>query len=172
MRRHCNARLTHLEANCYFFSDFWPPTPSASMKILSFIPFDRRLARCGRTRTHDPFIGLPGSSDPPSQLRTPLSARIIAALMLCAFVGGCGNTLYLVRINRAERDLEEAERLGAAREAAYEYYSAKARLEEARYQAAQAEYGPASKLSSDADDFAVKAINICMEKRKTIGSKP
>jgi len=101
----------------------------------------------------------------------PLSVQSITALVLCVFAIGCGNTLHLVRINHAERDLEEAERLGAARDAAYEYYSAKARLEEARYQAAQAEYGPASKFSSDADDFAVKAINICMEKRKTIGSK-
>ncbi|HXS17512.1 MAG TPA: hypothetical protein VN764_10010 [Polyangiaceae bacterium] len=96
---------------------------------------------------------------------------MVAALMLGSVLSGCGNTLYLVRINRAERDLEEAERLGAAREATYEYYSAKARLEEARYQAAQAEYGPASTLSSDADDFAVKAINICMEKHKAIGSQ-
>ena len=142
------------------------------MKILSFIPFDRRLARSGRTRTHETWAGAASSVGLGSIVRVTLSARIIAAVILCTFAIGCGNTLYLVRINRAERDLEEAERLGAARDAAYEYYSAKARLEEARYQAAQAEYGPASKLSNDADDFAVKAINICMEKRKTIGSKP
>jgi hypothetical protein len=172
VRRHCNARLTHLAANCYFFSEFWPATPSSSMKILSFIPFDRRLARGGPIGPHAPSPLQGDSAGPASPYRGALRARVITAFILCAFLVGCGNTLYLVRINRAERDLEEAERLGAATEAAYEYYSAKARVEEARHQAAQAEYGPAAQLSDDADDFAVKAINICMEKRRTIGGKP
>ena len=78
---------------------------------------------------------------------------------------GCGNTLYLVRMNRAERSFEEAQELGAEQHATYEYYSAKARIEEAKRQAAQAEYGPASELSEEAYDYSVKAIHRSKDKR-------
>lgn len=74
---------------------------------------------------------------------------------------GCGNTLYLIQANRAEQNFQEAVELGAEVDAPYEYYSAKVRLEEARHQASQAEYGPASDLSDEAYDYSVKAINIC-----------
>ena len=80
-------------------------------------------------------------------------------MMLVWTMSGCGNTLYLVKINQAEKSFEEASELGAEEHAPYEYYSAKARIEEAKHQAAQAEYGPASDLSEEAYDFSVKAIN-------------
>lgn len=88
----------------------------------------------------------------------------LATVMLVAIASlssGCGNTLYLVQANRAERNFQEAVELGADVYAPYQYYSAKLRLEEARRQAAQAEYGAAADLSDEAYDYSVKAINIC-----------
>lgn len=74
------------------------------------------------------------------------------------FSVGCGNTLYLVEVNNAEEDLQEAKELGAERYAPYEYYAAEARLDEAKEQAAQAEYGNASQLSDEASILAESAI--------------
>lgn len=71
---------------------------------------------------------------------------------------GCGNTLYLVQVNQAEEAFEEARELGAEQYSPYEYYSAEARLKEAKTQAAQAEYGNASDLSDEATEYAQKAI--------------
>ncbi len=82
--------------------------------------------------------------------------------MLISALGatGCGNSLYLVQVSRAERNFQEAKELGAERYAPYEYYSAKVRLEEAKRQAAEAEYGNASDLSDEATEFSSKAIVI------------
>ena len=68
--------------------------------------------------------------------------------------------LYLVQVGRAERDFHEAKDLGAEKTAPYEYYSAKVRIEEAKRQAAQAEYSNAAKLSDEADTYAAKAIEL------------
>jgi len=99
-------------------------------------------------------------------------ARQLTLLVALGFViSGCGNTLYLVQVNRAERHFQEAQELGAEKHAPYEYYSAQARINEAHRQAAQAEYGPASDLSDEAYDYAIKAINLCKTKRKSGSSQ-
>jgi hypothetical protein len=79
-------------------------------------------------------------------------------VVACLLSTGCGNTLYLVQVSQAEEAFEEARELGAEQYSPYEYYAAEARLEEAKVQAAQAEYGNASDLSDEATDYAEKAI--------------
>lgn len=64
----------------------------------------------------------------------------------------------MVQVSQAEEAFEEARELGAEQYSPYEYYAAEARLEEAKVQAAQAEYGNASDLSDEATDYAEKAI--------------
>lgn len=111
-----------------------------------------------------------GTRAPRGWVRTRRATQLTIVVALTGWIVGCGNTLYLVQVNRAERNFEEAERLGAREHAPYEYYSASARLAEARFQAAQAEYGPASRLCTEADDFAVKAVNISKQKRREQGA--
>jgi Domain of unknown function (DUF4398) len=95
------------------------------------------------------------------QIGTTANHVALAALIACGLgLTGCGNTLYLVQVGRAERNFEEAKQLGAENYAPYEYYSAKVRLEEAKRQAAEAEYGNAADLSDEATDFSNKAIVI------------
>lgn len=80
------------------------------------------------------------------------------ACALAVWLVGCGNGLYALRINAASGRFEEARTMGAEQVAPYEYYSAEARLEEARRQAARAEYGTASNLAKEAERYAAKAI--------------
>jgi hypothetical protein len=90
------------------------------------------------------------------------AARFLLGIVLCCAavgsVAGCGNSLYVLRINGAAGRFEEARTIGAEQAAPYEYYSAEVRLEEARRQAARAEYGTASDLAREAERYAAKAI--------------
>jgi hypothetical protein len=90
------------------------------------------------------------------------AVRVLCGIMLCcAAVGplvGCGNGLYALRINSASGRFEEARTVGAEQEAPYEYYAAEIRLQEARRQAARAEYGTAANLAQEAERYAAKAI--------------
>jgi hypothetical protein len=85
--------------------------------------------------------------------------RALLCLALSCSVLGCGNALYALKINNASGRCEEARTMGAERLAPYEYYSAEVRLEEARRQAARAEYGTAADLANEAERYAAKAIN-------------
>jgi len=91
----------------------------------------------------------------------------MAALLFGLLAMGCGNTLYLVQINQAEENFQEAKELGAERHAPYEYYGAQARIREAHRQAAQAEYGAASDLSDEASELANEAILKAKRVRQT-----
>lgn len=94
------------------------------------------------------------------------------ALVVTLFASGCGNTLYLVKVNEAEEDLQEAQEIGAEQYAPYEYYSAETRLKEAKKQAAQAEYGNASQLSNEASLYALSAIKKSKQIRESRGAPP
>jgi hypothetical protein len=78
---------------------------------------------------------------------------------LCA----CGNTLYAIQANAAASKLEEAKELGAEKFAPYEYYYAKAHLDKAQTEAAEADYGDAANLAEVAEEFADKAIRLSRE---------
>ena len=93
-------------------------------------------------------------------LRAVLS---VGALLLCV---GCGNTLYAGHANSAEERLEEAKQLGAEELAPYEYYYAKAHLEKATSEAAEAEYGNASDLAEISEAYSLKAVKLSKEARR------
>ncbi len=94
------------------------------------------------------------------------AALSVGALLLCV---GCGNTLYAVDANSAEEKLEEARQLGAEELAPYEYYYAKAHLEKAASEAAEAEYGYASDLAEISEEYAIKAAKLSREARRGAG---
>jgi len=75
-------------------------------------------------------------------------------------------------VNQAEQAFEEARELGAEQYFPYEFYSAEARLKEAKVQAAQAEYGNASDLSHEAREFAHRAIIKAKKGRNLSGAAP
>ncbi len=92
-------------------------------------------------------------------------ARSISVWLLVALplVAGCGNTLYAINANAAASKLEEAKELGAEKYAPYEYYYAKAHLDKAQFEAAEADYGDASNLAETAEEYADKAIRLSRE---------
>jgi hypothetical protein len=87
-------------------------------------------------------------------------AACLPALLLAV---GCGNTLYAIQANAASGKLEEAKELEAEKLAPYEYYFAKAHLEKAQSEAAEADYGDAADLAETAEEFADKAIRLSRE---------
>jgi hypothetical protein len=137
------------------------------MKILSLVQTSRaRRPQVHSSQAHN-SSGMIRSKVAPSECLVRWG--LLPLTLLGLLNSGCGNTLYLVQVNRAESSFEEAQALGAEELAPYQYYSAKARLEEARRQAAQAEYGPASDLADEAYDYSVKAINASKAQRKAGG---
>jgi len=93
--------------------------------------------------------------------------RLISLALCSSFLAACGGALYAVDVNDAAERLEEAERLDAPKLAPYEYYSAKVRLDKAREEAAEANYGDAIDLAKESEAFSQKAVNVC----RTDGSK-
>lgn len=87
----------------------------------------------------------------------------LALLVLLPLIAGCGNTLYAIQANAASSKLEEAKELGAEKYAPYEYYYARAHLDKAQYEAAEADYGDAANLAEVAEEFADKAIRLSRE---------
>jgi hypothetical protein len=88
---------------------------------------------------------------------------VLALLCSAPFVCACGNTLYAIQANSASSKLAEAKELGAEKFAPYEYYYAKAHLEKAQFEAAEADYGDAAELAGVAEEFADKAIRLSRE---------
>ena len=92
-------------------------------------------------------------------------ALSIATLFLASAMGtiGCGNSLYVLRVNAASVKLEEARTAGAEQNAPYEYTMAKEHLDKAMSEAAEADYGDAYDLANDAADYADQAIERCAQ---------
>jgi hypothetical protein len=98
--------------------------------------------------------------------RCPL--RRLPALLALA-LAGCGNVLYAVQASSAEQRFEEARELGAAEYAPYEFYMAREHLGKARLEAAEADYGDATRLSDAAEAYASKAIELTREAHRGAG---
>ncbi|MCA9616006.1 MAG: DUF4398 domain-containing protein [Sandaracinus sp.] len=62
------------------------------------------------------------------------------AVVVLALAPACAPTVYSVHVLPASRVVEEAEEAGAAEHAPYEYYFARAHLEQARVAAAESAY--------------------------------
>jgi hypothetical protein len=90
----------------------------------------------------------------------------VKALVASAFILfsssmlGCGGVYYAVEVTGASSRVAEARELGAEQLAPYEYYSAKAHLEQAQVEASEASYSDAANLADEADTYAQKAIEI------------
>ena|SRR5688572_10617889 len=84
-------------------------------------------------------------------------------LVFSPVIAGCGNTLYAINANSAASRIEEAKELGAEKYAPYEYYYAKAHMEKAQEEAADADYGDAANLAEIAEEYAAKAIRLSRE---------
>lgn len=83
-----------------------------------------------------------------------------AFVLLSSSMLGCGGVYYAVEVTGASSRVAEARELGAEQLAPYEYYSAKAHLEQAQVEASEASYSDAANLADEADTYAQKAIEI------------
>ena len=90
-------------------------------------------------------------------MRALLAAAVV---LLGASSLGCGGVYYAVEVTGASQRVAEARELNAERLAPYEYYYAKAHLEQAQVEASEASYSDAVNLADEADEYAQKAIEI------------
>jgi len=102
-------------------------------------------------------------------MRTRLIATSLLGACLVAGLSGCGGVLYAASVNGASARLEEAREIGAEQLAPYEYYYAKAHLEQAEIEASQANYGDATNFADTADEYAGKAIDLAQSAHKAAG---
>ena len=86
--------------------------------------------------------------------------RFALIAFLAVLVQGCGGVYYAANVNAAASRLEQARELGAEQHAPYEYYYAKAHLQQAQIEAAEASYGDAAAYAETAEEYAQKAIDL------------
>ena len=102
-------------------------------------------------------------------MRTRLLATCLV-LVGAQLTLGCGGVYYAATVNAASARLEEERReIGAEQLAPYEYYYAKAHLEQAQIEASEASYGDAANFAEAADEFAGKAIDLAESAHKAAG---
>jgi hypothetical protein len=112
-------------------------------------------------------LGVVGAKTAPLRLASSgLRAACFAAAVLAA---GCGNTIYAFKANSAANKVEEAHELGAEKLAPYEYYYAKAHLEKAQEEAAEADYSDAINLAETSEEYADKAIRLTKAAQRGAG---
>ena len=102
-----------------------------------------------------------------------MRARSIAAagslVFVALFAPGCGGVYYAAAVNGAAARVAEAREIGAEQLAPYEYYYAKAHLEQAQVEASEASYGDAANYAEIADEYANKAIELSQTAHKAGG---
>jgi hypothetical protein len=101
-----------------------------------------------------------------------MRSRLIATCLVllgALSTTACGGIYYAATVNAASSRLEEAREIGAEQLAPYEYYFAKAHLEQAQVEASEGSYGDAADFAESADDFAQKAINLAQSAHKAAG---
>jgi hypothetical protein len=86
-------------------------------------------------------------------------------------LSGCGGVYYGINAASASSRLEQAKEAGAEKYAPYEYYYAKAHLQQAQIEAAEASYGDAAAYADTAEEYAQKAIEIAQAAQRA-GQKP
>ncbi len=92
--------------------------------------------------------------------------RALTLVLLLPLLSGCGGVYYAVNANSAANRLEEAKALGAETAAPYEYYYAKAHLEQAQVEASEASYSDAADFAQIAEEYAEKAIELSKSSKK------
>ncbi len=93
----------------------------------------------------------------------------LVVAVLAFFATGCGGTLYAVNASGASSRLEEAKAMGADELAPYEYYYAKAHLEQAQVEASGANYSDAIHYAETAEEYAGKAIELSRSAQRASG---
>jgi len=73
---------------------------------------------------------------------------------------GCGSVYYTFEVNSAASKVEEARILGAESLAPYEYYYAKAHLEQAAVEGSEGHYSDGAHMAETSQDYAQQAIEI------------
>lgn len=92
--------------------------------------------------------------------------RALGLVVALPLLSGCGGVYYAVNANSAANRLEEAREVGAETAAPYEYYYAKAHLEQAQVEAAEASYSDAADFAQTAEEYAEKAIELSKAAKK------
>jgi hypothetical protein len=97
--------------------------------------------------------------------------RVLGFCLLLFGMTGCGGTLYAINASSASAQLEEAKEVGAEELAPYEYYYAKAHLDQAQIEASSASYSDAILYAETAEEYADKAIELSKAARAAGGRK-
>ena len=96
-------------------------------------------------------------------------AAVAVALVSMSALQGCGGVYYAATVNGAASRIEEARELGAESLAPYEYYYAKAHLEQAEIEASEASYSDAASYAETAEEYAQKAIELSQSAHQSAG---
>jgi len=99
-------------------------------------------------------------------LRKFAALSVFAASLAGLAGAGCGGVHYATTVNTAASRLEEARENGAEQLAPYEYYYAKAHLEEAQVEASEANYSDGAAFAETAEEYAQKAIELSQAARR------
>lgn len=89
--------------------------------------------------------------------------------LLAALLGGCGPMIYSVNVMPAARVVNQAEEAGAAEYAPYEFFYARAHLEQARHDAGEAAYQDAIHNAKVAEEYGLKARDLARRRMREQG---
>ena len=81
-------------------------------------------------------------------------------------LSGCGGVYYSINVGSASSRVEQARAAGAEHLAPYEYYYAKAHLQQAQIEASEASYSDAAAYADTAEEYAQKAIDIAQSAQR------
>jgi hypothetical protein len=98
--------------------------------------------------------------------RTALAVGVATALSVLA---ACGPTLYTFNSIPASQVVEQAREADANEHAPYEYYYARAYLDKANEEAAEANYQDAIRFAERANEFGTKALELSRRRMREAG---
>lgn len=98
--------------------------------------------------------------------------RLVVMVLVAAavtYVTACVPSLYTLDLIPAAAVVEQATQVDAADHAPYEYYSARAYLDKAREEAAQANFQDARRFASKAHELGTKALDLSRQRMHETG---
>ena len=113
---------------------------------------------------------LPTRARPRRKLRPLALLRVFGAMAAFSLgAGGCAPTVYTLNVLPAERAVHQADEAGAPTHAPYEYYYARAHLEQAREDAGEAAYQDAIRNAKIAEAYGRKALELARRRLRERG---
>ena len=100
------------------------------------------------------------------RIRSSGPATAVVSLVLVLAACGCGPVLYTTHLRSAEQKLDQARDENARWYAPYEYYFAEAHLDQAREEAAEAQYEDAVRYAEVAEAWSERALAITKRSRQ------